>query len=248
MNQVYSIAKQHTVTGMSSKEEGFIHGSWLFEQMLYALIRDGETEKLRAFLEESKQTEPYNEGKLAEDPLRQSKNIFIGLVTMVGKTAAVPGGLDVEEAYRLIDLYVQECEKTATVEAVRSLEWNMVFDFTERVAMSKRPDYLSKEVAMSMDHIQSNTNRNLSVDDIAAHVGKSRAWLTRAFRRELGQSVGQYITACKISDAKRLLRHSDMSQSQISSYLGFSSQSYFQAVFKKATGATPKAYREYRAV
>lgn len=241
-----SIDTAHIKTGVTNKEEGFFHGSWLFEQMLLALVRDGESEKLRAFLEESERTKPYNEGKLAEDPLRQAKNIFIGLVTMVGKTAAVPGGLDVEETYRLIDLYIQACEKTVTVEAVRSLEWNMLFDFTERVALSKRPDYLSKEVAMAMDHIQANTNRDLSIDDVAAHIGKSRAWLTTKFRQELGQSVGQYITRTKINDAKRLLRHSDLTLSQISSYLGFSSQAYFQTVFKKETGSTPKEYREYR--
>lgn len=245
--QSRQIETAHAQTGLTDKEEGFFHGSWLFEQMLYALVRDGETEKLRRFLEESAQTRPYNEGKLAEDPLRQAKNIFIGLVTMVGKTAAVPGGLDVEETYRLIDLYIQACEKTAAVEAVRSLEWNMLLDFTERVALSKRPEVLSKEVAQAMDHIQANTNRNLTVDDVAVHIGKSRAWLTAKFRQELGQSVGQYINRTKINDAKRLLRHSDLTLSQISSYLGFSSQAYFQTVFKKEVGVTPKAYREYRA-
>jgi len=35
-----------------------------------------------------------------------------------------------------------------------------------------------------------------------------------------------------------------MPVAQISDFLGFSSQSYFQNVFKRAVGVTPKAYRE----
>lgn len=59
------------------------------------------------------------EGKLAETPLRQAKNLFIGLITMIGKFAAIPGGMDIEETYHLIDTYIQECEKLQTEEAVK---------------------------------------------------------------------------------------------------------------------------------
>ncbi len=239
------IEKEFAKKDLTANEEGAFHGSWLFEQMLFALIRDGESKKLRAFLEETDKIKPYNEGVLASDPLRQAKNLFIGLVAVVGKTAAVPGGLDVEETYRLIDLYTQECEKTTTVNAVRSLQYNMLFDFAERVALSKLPENLTKEIAQAMDHIQNNTYISLSVDDVAEHIGKSRAWLTREFRRETSLTVNQYIIRCKVNDAKRLLRYSDLTLSQISSYLGFSSQPYFQTVFKKETGVTPLEYRNW---
>ena len=46
---------------------------------------------------------------MADTPLRQAKNILLGLVALVGKMAAIPGGMDDEEAYDLIDLYSQEC-------------------------------------------------------------------------------------------------------------------------------------------
>ena len=40
-----------------------------------------------------------------------------------------------------------------------------------------------------------------------------------------------------------MLRFSDYSISQIAGYLGYGSQSYFGAVFKKETGVTPGEYR-----
>lgn len=47
----------------------------------------------------------------------------------------------------------------------------------------------------------------------------------------------------KLEEAKSLLTYSDKSLGEISSYLSFSSQSYFQNVFKKKYGITPLQYR-----
>ena len=41
-----------------------------------------------------------------------------------------------------------------------------------------------------------------------------------------------------------MLKYSEYNYAQISSYLAFSSQSYFIKVFKKETGYTPKEYRK----
>lgn len=48
-----------------------------------------------------------------------------------------------------------------------------------------------------------------------------------------------FITRCKLEEAKSLLAYSKKSLAEISSYLCFSSQSYFQNVFKKQYGTTP---------
>ena len=63
------------------------------------------------------------------------------------------------------------------------------------------------------------------------------------FKKETGYEVGAFITKCKIDEAKSLLRFTDRSISEISSYLAFSSQPYFQTVFRKVTGMTPLQYR-----
>ena len=46
-----------------------------------------------------------------------------------------------------------------------------------------------------------------------------------------------------LEEAKSLLTYSDKTLSEISNYLCFSSQAYFQTVFKKKYGLTPKQYR-----
>ena len=212
-------------------------------KILYTMLRDGETDKLNAFLTSTAKTTRLREGKLAEAPLRQAKNLLIGIATMVGKVGAIGGGLGVEETYRLIDLYIQECEKTSSTEEVKVLQYNMLLDFTDRVAQVKAPRNASKEIYACMQYIQNHTNCQIGIDDVAEFIGKSRTYVTKKFRQETGESITDFIIKSKIRDAKRLLRYSNRSLSEISTHLCFSSQAYFQTVFKKSTGMTPNEYR-----
>lgn len=239
------LAKRSAASAGDAKEAGAIHGTWQFENQMLSYIRDGETEKLRAFLRATaaKTDLQTQAGTLASDPLRQAKNLLIGLTAVVGKVAGIGGGMDIEDAYRLIDLYTQECEKAASVDAVYLLQFNMVMDFTERVRQAKLPEGLSREVFSAVQFIADHSHDPVGIDEVAAHVGRSRSYITRRFKAEIGKSINDYITEIKIRDAKRFLRYSDLSFAEIAGSLAFSSQAYFQTVFKKQTGMTPGAYR-----
>lgn len=132
----------------------------------------------------------------------------------------------------------------ADLDAVKLLQYNMAIDFTERVAEYKVPKNTSREIFRCMQFIRNHTSSSIGIDEVAAYTGKSRSHITKRFREETGISIGDYITQCKIRDAKRLLRYTDQSLVEISNYLCFSSQPYFQTVFKKETGMTPNEYRK----
>ena len=238
------LQKSHAESALSDMESGQIHGTYQFENLMLSYIRDGEVKKLRTLLASVAEQDELPQGKLASDPLRQAKNLLIGFVAVVGKVAGIGGGMDVEDAYRLIDLYTQECEKAQSVKDVYLLQYNMVLDFTEKVAQAKLPQGISKETFSAIQFIQNHTNAQIGIDDVADAVGKSRSALTRQFKEETGKTITEFITESKLRDAKRLLRYSDMTLSEIASTLAFSSQSYFQTVFKARTGLTPMEYRK----
>lgn len=238
----------HAEQTYHAKEEHYQHGTYDFEIQLLDYVRRGETEKLKAFLMDTIKSQKLQEGKLADTPLRQAKNLFIGLVTMVGKEGAIKGGLDIEQTYHLIDIYIQECERMQSVEAVKALQYNMLIDFTERVAKSKVPAGISKEIFSCIQYIRTHTNERIGVSDVANHIGKSRAYVADKFKKEMNVTIGAYIMQCKLEEAKSMLTYSNKSIAEISSYLGFSSQSYFQNVFKKYFGTTPAKYRKQTAI
>lgn len=224
------------------KEKQMLHNTYYYEQAFYDCVKSGNPAKLDTFLH-SDGRRRLQEGNMADTPLRQAKNIFIGTVTKVGMLGAIPGGLDVEETYQLIDMYVRHCEQLTTLEEIGSLHYVMAIDFCRRVGECQTPDGLSRDVSICISYIRNHTNEDISISDVAAHINRSGSYVIKRFKEELGINVGAFIMRCKLEEAKSLLTYSDKSLAEISSYLCFSSQSYFQNVFKKKYGITPLQYR-----
>lgn len=237
------VAMRHAKETYLAREEQKQHGTYFFEQQMLEYVRSGDVSGMRRFLERTAAGYPLTEGKLADHPLRQAKNIFIGNVTMIGKAGAIPGGMDIEQAYQLIDTYIQECERIQSVDAIMTLQYNMIIDFTNRVAQAKMPAGISNEIFACMQYIRVHLNEAVSVQNIADYIGKSRAYTTARFKQETGKTINQYITACRMQEAKTLLQYTGKSIAEISDYLHFSSQPYFQDVFKKYYGISPARFR-----
>ena len=207
-------------------------------------MKQGDTEGLSAFFDSVIKLQSIPEGKLADDALRQSKDIFIGFIALIGKVGAIKGNLDIEQTYQLIDLYTQECERCISVNQVNELRYNAIMDFTRRVAQLKHPDAYSNEVYSALQFIKSHTNCPIGVPDVIQHVNKSRSQFMAQFKKETGETIGKYIVKAKLQESKQLLAYSTRSIAEIAFSLYFSSQSHFQNLFKKEYGITPLAYRK----
>ena len=238
---IRSRKEQQTGRMAKDQEEENTHNSYYFELELYQLVKEGNTEKLKKFLSATRQ--PLKEGKMAASPLRHAKNVFISVVTKAGMMGAIPGGVDVEKTYQLMDYYIQECEQMTKIERINQLQYVMLMDFCQRSGEHHIPDGISPDVYKCMTYIREHTNESISVEDAAASVNRSSSYMMKHFKNELGINMGAYIMRCKLEEAKSLLIYSEQSISEISNYLCFSSQSYFTSVFRKKYGLTPKEYR-----
>lgn len=225
-------------------ENDRLHNTYYFEQELYQYVRNGSPEKLKDFLISNKLT--LKEGKMAGTPLRNAKNLFIATTTKVGMLGAIPGGVNVETTYQLIDFYTQECEQLQSIDEVNTLQYIMLMDFCKRAGETQIPEGISQEVYQCVNYIRSHTNEPVCINDVAEQIHRSSSYIMKRFKEELGIHIGAFITRCKLEEAKSLLTYSDKSLAEISSYLCFSSQSYFQNVFKKQYGVTPMQYRKNR--
>lgn len=236
---IYPIAMEHTTKIYHAKENQQLHNTYQFEKQYLSIIENGDLASLRKLLDSPVIITP---GVVADNSIRQTKNLFIACITLVTR-AAIKGGLDMESAYQLSDIYIQQMEKLQSLEAIFNLQYQVLFDFTERVFASKIPSGLSHIVYECINFINANTNQAITVEDVADHVKKSRSFISRKFKQELGFGINEFINSRKIEEAKYLMTYTDKSISEISSYLCFSSQSYFQNVFKKKLGMTPNEYR-----
>ena len=69
-------------------------------------------------------------------------------------------------------------------------------------------------------------------------------YLNRLVRATLGQSTKQYIQSRRIEEAKRLLRYTDLSISDIAEHLNYDTATYFVRAFSRQTGVTPLQFRD----
>lgn len=82
-----------------------------------------------------------------------------------------------------------------------------------------------------------------SLDALASLCSISIRQLTRGFRASRGCSIGDHIAHSRIDMAKRLLGTSD-SIKAIAFALGFASPSSFSYAFRRATGSSPRQFRQ----
>lgn len=216
------------------------HNSYDQEQLILHMVRKGDSATLKEWLASAP---AIRSGKVAQEQMRQRKNIFIVAVTLVAR-AAIHGGMDVNDAFSLSDSYIQQCELLSSPEKLVNLQYRMLLDYTnrvERLHLGKQPTRLTLDVA---NYIQHHMSENITVEKLAKELFLSRPYLSRRFKEETGESLTDFILKEKTEEAKRLLRYSDKSLTAIGNYLGFSSQSHFARVFKKYAKVTPSEYRE----
>lgn len=211
-----------------------------YEETIRYLIRNGmvdEIEKLRF--------ENYQGvvGQLGPSQMRSLKNSLIILNSMCLR-AAISGGLDTETAYTLGELYVQRIENTQTLTELGKLSQTIKRDYCRRVKQLSAPKIDNLYVLRSAEYVQKHIYERVTARELAEKAGISPEYLSTLFSEHLKCSIPQYIARQKILEAKKLLRFTEKPLSEIAALLCFSSQSYFQAQFKKIRGITPAAYRE----
>ncbi len=106
---------------------------------------------------------------------------------------------------------------------------------------------LSRECTQIKNYLDANYAENITLDTLAAISHMNKYYMAHAFTKYIGISPISYLLEKRIQEGKSLLESTSFSIAQVSATLGFSSQSYFSQVFKKATGKTPGQYRsEFR--
>ena len=158
--------------------------------------------------------------------------------------AAIRGGLDYDLALSLSDLYLQKFEKLTKYSEMQRLIYNMYLAYAKHVKWIRKLSSGHPLVKRALYYINENLYLELSVNKIAKDLKTNRSVLSRIFKEDTSKNLTAYINEVKIDEAKRLLRYTDSSIVSISSILSFSSQSYFQTVFKKLIGMTPMEYRD----
>lgn len=84
-----------------------------------------------------------------------------------------------------------------------------------------------------------------TVSEIAGAVSRDPAYLCRAFRTQVGCTMGEYVRQLRTRRAADLIASSAMPLAEIAAACGFADQSHLTRVFKSQMGMTPNAFRAF---
>lgn len=94
------------------------------------------------------------------------------------------------------------------------------------------------------DYVQAHLSQNLALTELATVVDLSANHLTVLLKNTVGLTPHHYVIHERIRAGMKLLAAGRVPIVEIALALGFSSQSHFTAVFRRATGLTPRQYRQ----
>jgi len=99
-------------------------------------------------------------------------------------------------------------------------------------------------VGLAMLYVQDHIGEAMDAAGLARAVGTSPAYLARRFARELGMSPTRYVISVRMGIAKRKLALTNDRVADIAGSVGYADPLYFSRLFRKATGVSPRRFRE----
>lgn len=157
--------------------------------------------------------------------------------------AALDGGADQSKIFDINIKFLSEFFNYKTIEEICWALTDILRKFTRETfefSSVKHVDLISKAVS----YVKTNYMRKLTLNEVASYVFLSPSYFSKIFKEEMNYYFNDYLNYVRVEKSKILLLTEKISLVDIADNVGFYDQSYFNKVFKKITGVTPKKYKE----
>lgn len=105
--------------------------------------------------------------------------------------------------------------------------------------------YERKVVSTVKRIIEQAYHREIELSELANQVYLTASYVSFLFRKETGMTITDYIMQLRVTKAKELLlRQLELKTYEVGQAVGYPDAAYFNRLFKKVVGMTPRMYRE----
>jgi two-component system response regulator YesN len=88
-------------------------------------------------------------------------------------------------------------------------------------------------IRQAKQYIRENFSKQISQEDVAEAIHLSPSYLSTMFKKEMGISFTDYLTSCRMEEAKKYLKKSTLSINEIAEKSGYADSKYFSRIFQK---------------
>ncbi|MFT3982262.1 MAG: AraC family transcriptional regulator [Lachnospiraceae bacterium] len=235
---IKSIRRKLTGIMFERQEYGLSHNTLQWEENAFEAVKSG-TEAIRRFLCQDADGEM---GMLSGEWLRNVKNHCICTICVLTRQILNAHLLDLEHAFSLSDACIQCIEESLEETECIQVTIAAMEEFSSLIKAKPQTEY-HHLIRETKEYVFKHLHTKIEVKAIAAGLKTNPDYLSRIFHKYEGIPLHQYIIQKKLENAKHMLQYSEYTNDEIAQFLGFSSQSHLQTLFKRSTGLTLGEFR-----
>lgn len=225
------------------KESGYLHSFGVEEESaLNTYIRAGDTEKAWMLVER------FLCQKNCPETVRSFRykyyvNEILSSLIRNFQQYIEDNNTAVNNIYLL--LMVQSVEMERILENFKTLIAGICGKIEDELSQSADSGAASALTDQVKAYIQQHyCDPDLSNDRISEFCGMSSSYISRVFRKEMGDGVLNYINRTRIEAAKEILKNSSVRIEDVAAEVGILNANTFIRLFKKYEGVTPGAFKK----
>ena len=220
-----------------------IQKRYTLENRFLRMIEEGDTEHvLKAF--DSMGISEMNERRYLNS-VYYVPEISTAMVRALSRKAAERGGAPLTEIHEITQHAVQVSAGTQSEEKLVRNLYNMISELTEAVRRHRAEEgAYSAPIRKAVSYLRQNYSQSVRLSEVAAVAGFVPSYLSRLFKEEGDKTVSGYIRSLRCEQAAHLLAETDLTVSEISTYVGYPDNNYFVKAFRKEYHTTPGAWRQ----
>lgn len=146
--------------------------------------------------------------------------------------------VDMENLTDLADKVVEQMDAEYLCEVLCE-----VIDFASAVRQDAVPDTTRGLVKRAAAYIDEHYFEELTLSSLAEQFHVENSYFSRLFRQETGENVMLYIAKTRIRRAQEYMKEEGRNLTEIAFLTGYDDYTYFNRVFRKMTGMSPREYK-----
>ncbi len=183
--------------------------------------------------------------RLKEPSIGSAKFIFFSFINIINKIAR-EYHIEHEKLFGKNDNPYERLNKYDTIE--EAMNW--ILEIYEKLIYyltiyKINPEY-DKITRETIKYIYEHYQQDISLNQLADHVGVNSSYLSRKFKKDCGHCFTEYLNLIRIEQAKLLIKNGSKKIKEIAEEVGFNNYNYFFKVFKDIQGMTPLEYQRYK--
>lgn len=119
-----------------------------------------------------------------------------------------------------------------------------IIDFFLNAVPDEAPDSIRSGILKAVSFVDEHFQENITLSVLAERFHVESSYFSRMFRKETGENLMLYICRKRMQKAVEYMNETDKSLTEIAFMVGYDDYTYFNKVFRKMMGQSPREYRQ----